>query len=423
LTAAASAQLAKEVHDLAATRGVTALPPPPAVRPALVELGRALAFDKELSGNRDIACMTCHLPELATGDALHLSIGQGGSGLDRERNHPQGTFIARNAPPLFNLHAMPRLFWDGRVALEAGQLRTPAGAQVTPEMQAVFEFGALSALPLFPLLSREEMRGFAGNELADAGDDPAVVWSAIMLRLRQIPGYQPLFEAAYPGTAFASMNIAHVANAIAAFLVARLSFTETPWDRFLREPDPGRYKKTLTEAQLIGARNFLNAPCVRCHGGTTLSDADFHNVVLAQFGPGAGDGGTGRDDFGRERVTGQATDRYRFRTSPLRNVTLTGPYGHAGQFSSLFDFIFHYSDNADKLRSYDVSQLPALLQPTLLDNFEAIIASRDPIVAPASFSPEFAATITDFMGALTDPSALDLSGIRPAAVPSGLSVD
>ena len=49
--------------------------------PALVELGRALAFDKELSGNRDIACMTCHLPGLGTGDARSLSIGQGGTGL------------------------------------------------------------------------------------------------------------------------------------------------------------------------------------------------------------------------------------------------------------------------------------------------------------------------------------------------------
>ena len=73
--------LAAEVRQLTAGRGITALGRPPRVRPALVELGRALAFDKILSGNRDISCMTCHLPSFATGDARSLSIGQGATGL------------------------------------------------------------------------------------------------------------------------------------------------------------------------------------------------------------------------------------------------------------------------------------------------------------------------------------------------------
>jgi len=36
--------------------------PTPAQPPALVDLGQALMFDKVLSGNRDIACATCHNP-------------------------------------------------------------------------------------------------------------------------------------------------------------------------------------------------------------------------------------------------------------------------------------------------------------------------------------------------------------------------
>jgi hypothetical protein len=52
-------------------------------------------------------------------------------------------------------------FWDGRVFKDgSGHLHTPAGNQVTPAMQRVFEFGALSAVGLFPMLSREEMRAF-----------------------------------------------------------------------------------------------------------------------------------------------------------------------------------------------------------------------------------------------------------------------
>src|SRR5687768_14789326 len=72
--------LAAEVRQLTAGRGIGPLERPPMVRPALVALGQALAFDKELSGNRDISCMTCHLPEQATGDGRSLAIGQGATG-------------------------------------------------------------------------------------------------------------------------------------------------------------------------------------------------------------------------------------------------------------------------------------------------------------------------------------------------------
>ncbi|MFI5401935.1 MAG: cytochrome c peroxidase, partial [Planctomycetota bacterium] len=152
--------LVAEVRLRAAAEDLVPLPPAPDVRRDLVKLGRALAFDQILSGNRDISCMTCHHPTLATGDERHLAIGQGAKGLGRRRVHPDSAFIPRNAPPLFNLHAMPALFWDGRVAFEDGVFETPAGVQLTPEMTAVFEFGAISALGLFPVLSRSEMRGF-----------------------------------------------------------------------------------------------------------------------------------------------------------------------------------------------------------------------------------------------------------------------
>ncbi len=55
------------VRELAAARGIVPLPPKPKVRRSLVLLGQALAFDKVLSGNRDISCMTCHLPQLQQG--------------------------------------------------------------------------------------------------------------------------------------------------------------------------------------------------------------------------------------------------------------------------------------------------------------------------------------------------------------------
>ena len=76
---------------------------------------------------------------------------------------------------------------------------------------------------------------------------------------------------------------------------------------------------------------------VQCHNGPAFSDQEFHNVAVAQVGPGEGNGPGGVDDFGRQNTTGNDADRYRFRTTPLRNGELTGPYGHDGSITSLRD--------------------------------------------------------------------------------------
>jgi len=411
---------ARAVRQLAAGRGITPMPRRIRVRPALVRLGQALAFDKILSGNHDISCMTCHLPPFATGDARSLSIGQGATGLGPARVHPDGAFIPRNAPPLFNLTAMPALFWDGRVSVDAqGRFHTPAGDQLTPDMTRVFEFGAASALALFPVQSREEMRGQAGNELAAIPDaDNRAIWRGLMQRLGQIPEYRRMFEAAYPGTPFRRMTFAHASNAIGGFLVDQFTFTQTPWDRFLAGDD-----HALSAEQLAGAQVFLTIRCSLCHNGPAFTDNKFHNVAVAQFGPGKGNGADGHDDFGRMNVTGLDEDRYRFRTTALRNVTLTGPYGHDGAIADLRSFIDHYSESDVKLRDFDVGTLEPLLQGTLELNAEDVIARRDTIIQGVVLPPTVVDQLTTFMTALTDPAATNLRRTIPFRVPSGLPVD
>ena len=63
--------------------------------PDVVELGRMLFFDKELSGNRNASCATCHSPVLATVDHLSINIGTGGQGLGPLRD--AGAFPPRSA--------------------------------------------------------------------------------------------------------------------------------------------------------------------------------------------------------------------------------------------------------------------------------------------------------------------------------------
>jgi cytochrome c peroxidase len=412
--------LAAEVRALTAGRGIGPLGRPAPVRPALVRLGQALAFDKILSGNRDISCMTCHLPGLGTGDGRSLSIGQGATGLGVSRVHPHGAFIPRNAPAAFNLFASRTLFWDGRVEIDAqGRLVTPEGHHITPAMSRAFEFGALSALPLFPVLSRSEMRADGGNELADVKDKtPQQVWRALMTRLGAIAEYRRMFEAAYPGRRFETMNFGYASNAVAGFLIDQFAFNNSPWDRFLAGDDTA-----MSETQLLGAKDFMSARCSICHNGPTFSDGKFHNVAVAQVGPGEGDGTGGLDDFGRMRVTGRSSDRYAFRTSPLRNVELTGPYGHDGAFTDLRAFVDHYSESDTKLRAFTTAGLESLLQPTLRPTADDILATRDTLLRGVVFAPQTIDEVASFMTALTDPAARELAHTVPARVPSGLSID
>ncbi|MEP6729565.1 MAG: cytochrome c peroxidase [bacterium] len=426
---AADHAAADSLRALAATHGVVALPPAVHVRPELVRLGQALAFDPILSGNRNMACMTCHLPGVATGDGKNLSIGEGGIGFGPNRTLGRGVFIPRNAPPLFNLGGVTQLFWDGRVSVDAaGAFHTPANNHVTPAMTQVFEFGAASAIGLFPVTSRTEMRGqfsggtttgFTRNELAQIPDTNFTgIWNALMTRIGAIPEYRQLFEAAYPGTQFSSMTFAHASNAMAGFFVDQLTFSDTPWDHFLAGNDAA-----LSPQQFSGANLFMGTTgkCAGCHNGALLSDAKTRNVAVAQFGPGEGNGPGGKDDFGRINVTGVATDKYAFKTPALRNVELTGPYGHAGQFATLHDFVDHYSQSDIKLANYNVNQIDPLLRGTLLPTTADILATRSGALNTLVLTPQQVDDITAYMLALTDPRARNLKGLTPVHVPSGLT--
>jgi cytochrome c peroxidase len=418
---AAAAALATEVRGLAANQGITPFTRPSAVRRELSVLGRALAFDKILSGNKDISCMTCHLAKLATVDGRSVAIGTGGTGLGLQRTHPQGVFVHRSAPALFNLSPMRVLTWDGRVFLNTTKnlVRTPT-VQLTAPQLAALEFGPISALPMFPVLSRVEMRGTTGNELAAVPDSlPRRTWVFLMARLGAIPQYRTLFEAAYPGQVFDSLNFAHAGNAIGGWITDVFSFANSPWDRMLAGDDDA-----MTEQQLRGARAFLTtAKCSLCHAGPMLTDQKFHNVAVPQVGPGFGDGPTGHDDFGRMRESKKLSDKYRFRTPPLRNVELTAPYGHDGAIVTLRGWVDHYTGSDVKLRNYDVNQLEPALRGTLQPTTSDILLTRDTRLKTLAMTQQTVDDITEFLKSLTDPAARDMRSVVPTSVPSGLPVD
>ena len=396
--------------------------------PALVELGRSLFFDKVLSGNRDVACATCHtMAEHAT-DALSLAVGTGGVGTGATRTLGAGRqFVPRNAPSLLNQGlGLFYLFWDGRVNEEGGigRVKTPTGVVIPSGVSNL-----LAAQAMLPVLNRTEMRGAPGdldvdgnpNELAAVSDDsPSEVWAAAMRRLLAIQGYQAKFAAAYPNTPVNALGFAQAANAIAAFEVQAFTHTNSPFDRFLA----GESRAMSTEEKRGALLFFGKARCSSCHSGPLLGGQSFANVGAPQIGPGVGKAAP--LDIGRGEEVQFTEYRFAFRVQPLRNVELTAPYFHSGAYATLEAVVRHYNNADSAQKSYD----PVNLTPSVRPLYHGDAATKSAVLQTLDFRLRDRLRLTQteqsqlvaFLKSLTDPAARDLSSIAPASVPSGLTV-
>lgn len=409
--------LDQQLRPVLQANGVNVQPAAPQNTQAMIDLGKALMFDKLLSGNRDVACATCHHPTEGTSDGLSLSIGVGGIGLGPTRQLGAGRpFIGRNAPDLFNRGRDAVMFWDGRVSGTRQQgFTTPAGAQLPQGLT-----DALSAQAMFPVQNRDEMRGQAGqNELANFGDtDFTGLWNGLMTRLKGVPQYVTMFNAAFPGVPTDQLGFQHAANAIGAFEASTFSSTSSPFDRYL-----GGDNAALSDVQKQGALLFYGrARCAECHRGGLMTDLQFHNIAMPQVGPGGGP--EAPLDFGRGRETGNPADRFRFRTPSLRNVAVTGPWTHSGAYTTLDAVVRHYINPGQALQNYNVNQLDARLRNQVRNQQilqAGVLQNLDPLVPPIALNNNEVNQLVQFMESLTDTSSLQSA--RPASVPSGLPVD
>jgi len=288
-------------------------------------------------------------------------------------------------------------------------------------------------------------------------------WELLARRLREIPEYAEMFRRAFPQQVVADEDITFVlaANAIAAFEATAFRADQSPYDTWLRGD-----KTALTNSEVRGMQLFYGkAGCGACHSGKFQTDHDFHAIAMPQIGPGKADGNDASyaaatginavlEDFGRGRVTFREADNFKFRTPSLRNVTSTGPWGHAGAYGDLEAVVRHHLNPTDALATYDpvVANLPPLgqvvevtasgsrlSQSWLSENRRDGYAKRDTWVQRnpelrqriANANELKGVPLTDrevgqvlaFLDALTDPTTDRLNGLVPEQVPSGLPVE
>lgn len=381
-----SADPEEPLRDRAVAAGLEALPQEPPRPPEnpygahKVELGHVLFFDPILSGPRDVACSTCHLPHLAFADGRQFPSGAGGEGLGPERTDPQPPPLRpmeRNSPTVFNAG----LFGRKGTAPTVNGMMFWSGSAFGIEDQA-----------LNPIAADKELRGLTYPKI--------LAIDSVLARLRSIPEYVDRFAAAFPDVAAVNpsperlITATTLRRAIAAY-VRELVTPEAPLDRFLRGDDGA-----LTSDQQSGLELFIgDGECVRCHWGPLLSDFTQH--VLATRQDGLGRDTTPGDDLGWGENGGIP---YAFRTPPLRQVALTAPYFHAGTAQTLTDVV--------RFKNRGVSEHPRVTNDQL-----------DPFVHPLGLSDAEIASLVSFLEALTDDVTIHGPLYEaPTQVPSGLEV-
>ena len=252
-------------------------------------LGKKLFFDPILSADNTQSCSSCHDPQFAFTDNEKFS-----EGVD-------GRLGNRNSMPLFNMawNFDEKFFWDGR--------------SNSIEKQA-----------LQPVKNPIEMHN---------------TWVKAMASLQENPQYPDLFFAAF-GTQKIDSTL--VTKALAQFERTLIS-SNSKFDKYLEGT------AQLTSSELSGFSIFMDeakGDCFHCHGSDKnplWTDNKFHNNGLdASF-----------SDLGRARVTGDSSDRGKFKTPSIRNLAFSAPYMHDGRFSTLEEVINHYSEGLKNSTTID----------------------------------------------------------------------
>jgi len=187
-------------------------------------LGKILFFDPRLSISGQIACASCHNPELGWTDNLTRSFGH-----DRQTGK-------RNSMTILNSAYAKTLFWDGRASSLEDQAQFPIGD---------------------PLEMNEKL-------------------TIAVDKIAKIKGYNALFTNAFGDK---KVNLQRIQYAIATF-ERSINSPKSKFDNFISGKS-----EAFTDAQVKGLHLFrTKAQCINCHNTPYFSDNQFHNDGQTLFG-------------------------------------------------------------------------------------------------------------------------------------------
>jgi cytochrome c peroxidase len=425
----------------------------------LADLGRLLFFDTITGLHDDNTCAGCHSPTSGFGDTQSIAIGIQNNGIvGPDRSGPRNQ---RRTPSIVNTAFYPKLMWNGRFSAPSGDpfnnslgflFPPPEGSNRFPPHDATIR-QLLQAQGQLPPTELVEVAGFTGTagtigprfDQFDDGKGGRVpppdstgfrnepIRQAVLGRLNATPKYRELFGALFPEVSKGSpIDFSMFGRAIAEFEFTMV-FADAPLDRYARGD-----KNALTGGQKQGALIFFGkGRCVSCHAVSGQSNemfSDFvnHNISVPQIAPGFGmgignvifDGPGENEDFGAEQVSGDRADRYKFRTSPLRNAALQPAFFHNGSFTRLEDAIAHHLNVFESNRTYNPKDAGIAIDLRSRTGPAAqTLASVDPLLAsPIELGQDEFGHLVDFVGeALLDSRAApaSLCSIIPDSVPSG----
>jgi cytochrome c peroxidase len=340
-----------------------------------IELGKALFFDRRLSGSGLLACGDCHEPGRVFQDGTPLG-------------HGAGTTDRRTMPIAGSAYS-PWLFWDGRADSQWAQALGP--------LESAVEHAGTRAL--YARLIAQEYRRQYRAIFGPLPDLTAIPKSAGPLgTAAEREAWGRLSPATQDSITRVFVNIG---KAIEAF-ERRIQYRESRFDRYAAKIVGDANADTTTDMsaeEIAGLRLFIGkAGCVSCHSGPLLTDNAFHNVGVAGTVDAQPDSGrkTGLDlllasefnclglysdaqpsECALSKVTAtRPSDVQAFRTPSLRGLTRRAPYGHTGEFATLAAVLEHHN-RAPRGTAGTTELKPLGLTKPELDAIEAFLRALD----------------------------------------------
>lgn len=329
-----------------------------------VELGRLLFFDRRLSLNDTFSCAICHIPEQGfTSNEIATAIGF------------EGRSVQRNSPTMYNVAHYSIFFHDGREDSLEQQVWSPL---------------------------------LAHNEMAN----PSIGY--VINKIKGIKEYDGMFENAFNGK---GPTMETLGAALASYQ-RTLNSANSRFDRWYY----GKDEEALSYEEKQGFALFMGkAKCSSCHlvnqDYALFTDNRLHNTghgystsmgikpekTRVQLAPGVFVDVDNEiidsvrqtpkpNDVGLYSITQNPFDRWKYRTTNLRNIALTAPYMHDGGFSTLKQVMEFYNKGGVpnellsplmtplNLTDEEIEQVIAFMHALTGDNVEVLVA--DAFTAP-----------------------------------------